>query len=136
MLSDVVESVLAAVFISDECDSSGVQKVFDTLMKPFYEKHITLATVAHHPKKLLLELVQSLGCQQLEFVKDSLTPAVLGACLLDVMRGIELMFTQVVVHDIVLATAPEARQASQFALDALEGDGGFMLSNCDCKRLR
>lgn len=44
-----------------------------------------------------------------------------------------------VVHDVVLASARDstsafaARRASESALDALEGDTGFMTRTCDCR---
>ena len=45
----------------------------------------------------------------------------------------------VIVHDIILASATEStgyiagRIASTAALDALEGDPGFMAHNCSCR---
>lgn len=46
---------------------------------------------------------------------------------------------EVVVHDVLLASALDstsafaARRASEFALDALEGDAGFLTRTCDCR---
>ena len=55
------------------------------------------------------------------------------------MTELTLLCFAVVVHDIVLARAYDstsafaARHASESALDALEGDAGFMAQTCDCR---
>lgn len=55
------------------------------------------------------------------------------------MGGVRSSFQPVIVHDIVLSSATDlmtsvaARLASLFALDALEGDAGFLTRMCDCR---
>jgi len=123
-LSDVVESIIGAVYISDNFSPIGAEALFDNVLKPFYDKHITLQTLSHHPTKILFELVQAQGCQQFTITKDK--------------EGAGYRCS-VLVHDVVLAmaddssTAVAARQASYYALDALEGDAGFMTRTCDCR---
>jgi len=41
-LSDVVESIIGAVLISDNFSQIGVDAIFTTLLLPFYEKYILL----------------------------------------------------------------------------------------------
>ncbi|KAF8974226.1 hypothetical protein BDZ97DRAFT_3979 [Flammula alnicola] len=123
-LSDVVESIAGAIYISDNFDPVGAESLFDNVLKPFYDKHITLQTLSHHPTKILFELLQAQGCQQFEITKD---------------KDENIIRCNVVVHDIVLASAEDttptsaARLASFFALDALEGDADFMTKTCDCR---
>lgn len=69
-LSDVVESIAGAIYISDNFDPIGAEALFDNVLKPFYDKHITLQTLSHHPTKILFELLQAEGCQNFEVVKD------------------------------------------------------------------
>jgi len=69
-LSDVVESVIGAIFISDNFSPEGAQMFFDKILKPFYNKHITLRTLSHHPTKTLFEVLQAHGCQQFEVTRD------------------------------------------------------------------
>lgn len=44
-----------------------------------------------------------------------------------------------IIHEVVLTSATDttsafsARRASEFALDALEGDADFMTQTCDCR---
>ncbi|KAL0949733.1 hypothetical protein HGRIS_009773 [Hohenbuehelia grisea] len=124
-LSDVVESIIGAIYISDNFSPVGAEALFDNVLKPFYDRYITLKTLSHHPTKTLFELFQAQGCQHFEIEKES-THDKSSTC-------------SVLVHDIVLASAQEdstalaARRASLFALDALEGDPEFLTRTCDCR---
>lgn len=71
VLSDVVESVLGAIYVSDNFSPEGVETFFDQVLKPFFDKHITLKTLSHHPTKILFELFQSRGCQEFEIIKQT-----------------------------------------------------------------
>ncbi|GLB33718.1 putative PAZ domain containing protein [Lyophyllum shimeji] len=127
VLSDIVEAVMGAVYAGDRFSSAGIDALFDKLLKPFYDKHITLKTLSHHPTKLLFELFQRWRCQLF-----SITTAT--------ERKVNV--AHIIVHDVILASAEDpdptiaARRASLFALDALEGDPGFFSRNCDCRRPR
>lgn len=69
-LSDMVESIIGAVYVSDNFAPIGVEALFDNVLKPFYDKHVTLKTLSHHPTKILFELFQARGCQQFEILKE------------------------------------------------------------------
>ncbi|THV08645.1 ribonuclease III [Dendrothele bispora CBS 962.96] len=118
-LSDVVESIIGAIFLSDDFSPDGVENFFASSLRPFYDKHIRLQTLSHHPTKLLFELIQAKGCHQSQIVKEHDE-------------------TLVLVHGVVLASARDtttvsaARQVSVLALDALEGDANFLRQTCDC----
>ena len=71
VLSDVVESVLGAIYVSDDFSPEGVEAFFDSVLKPHFDKHITLRTLSHHPTKILFELFQSRGCQEFEIIKQT-----------------------------------------------------------------
>ncbi|KAH9482923.1 Dicer-like protein 1 [Psilocybe cubensis] len=123
-LSDVVESIVGAIYISDNFSPVGAETLFDNVLKPFYDKHITLHTLSHHPTKILFELCQAQGCQQFEITREKVG---------------NMFCCEVVVHDVVLSSAEDitpfsaGRQASLLALDALEGDADFMTRVCDCR---
>lgn len=68
-LSDVVESVIGAIYISDHFSPVGAETFFDNVLKPFYDRHITLKTLSHHPTKILFELLQAHGCQSFGITK-------------------------------------------------------------------
>ncbi|OJA16985.1 hypothetical protein AZE42_00577 [Rhizopogon vesiculosus] len=126
ILSDVVESIIGALYISDGFTSDGVEMMFKRVLEPFYDQHVTIKTLSHHPTKILFEIMQAQGCQQLSIEKEKQ----------DENRGTRC---DIIVHGIILASAIEStgyiagRMASSAALDALEGDPGFMAHNCNCR---
>lgn len=128
-LSDIVESVIGAIFISDNFSLDGAQSFFDKILKPFYDKHITLRTLSHHPTKTLFEVLQAHGCQQFEVTREYEPTEEFSNGLL----------CNVVIHDVILASAagPSAlyasKQAAVYALDAIEGDPDFIARTCDCR---
>lgn len=66
-----MESVLGAIYVSDNFSPEGVETFFDRVLKPFFDQHITLKTISHHPTKILFELFQSRGCQEFEIIKQT-----------------------------------------------------------------
>ncbi|KAE9410383.1 hypothetical protein BT96DRAFT_961824 [Gymnopus androsaceus JB14] len=118
VLSDIVESLLGAIYVSDDYSPAGAEAFFEKVFKPFY-RHITLQTISHHPTKVLFELFQAQGCQDFQVVKEHNEYLVL-------------------VHDVVLSSSQDepgmsgAKVASCFGLDALEGDPSFLTRTCDC----
>ncbi|EMD41084.1 hypothetical protein CERSUDRAFT_131598, partial [Gelatoporia subvermispora B] len=123
ILSDVVEAVLGALYVSDGFSEANIVNFFDNVFRPFYDRHIRLQTLSQHPKKTLFELMQAEGCQEHGIVKE--------------VEG-NVVRADVVVHDVVLASATDpstvaaVRRASLWALDALEGDPDFVARTCDC----
>ena len=69
-LSDVIESVIGAIYVSDDFSPLGAEEFFENLLKPFYDKHISLKTLSHHPTKNLFELLQARGCQRFKMLKE------------------------------------------------------------------
>ena len=70
VLSDVVESIFGALFASDNFLPFGAERFFEKVLKPFYDQHITLQTLSHHPTKTLFELFQSQGCREFAIMKE------------------------------------------------------------------
>lgn len=63
-LPDIVESIMGAVYVGDQFSTEGIEALFEKLLKPFYDKHVTFKTLSHHPTKILFELFQGQGCRQ------------------------------------------------------------------------
>ncbi|KAF7301346.1 hypothetical protein MIND_00699800 [Mycena indigotica] len=122
VLSDVVESILGASYLSD--DMVGAESVFDTLLQPFFNRYFMEDTVSQHPTKTLLERLQANKCLDFRVVKEKL--------------GLQARCS-IVVHGVILAmgegssTSLATRQASWCALDALDGDPSF-LEVCNCAK--
>ncbi|KAI6034220.1 hypothetical protein BKA83DRAFT_87233 [Pisolithus microcarpus] len=125
-LSDLVESIIGALFIQDGYQLAGTEIFFNKVLRPFYDRYVTLKTLSHHPTKILSDLLQKHGCQQFELVKETCDAKQEAQC-------------DVVVHEIILASATAStvhaagRAASLAALDALEGDANFMNGTCTCR---
>lgn len=62
VLSDVVESMLGAVFVDAGFDLTPVEKVFQNWMIPLYDKHVTPETLKIHPLRKLTTDLQRMGC--------------------------------------------------------------------------
>lgn len=142
-LSDVVESIIGAIYISDNFLPTGAESLFDNVLKPFYDRHITLNTLSHHPTKTLFELLQAQGCAQFQISKSKVKGkhGVLcdGRFYITNSKTLAKYSSLVLVHDVILANASDttvglaARAVSLIALDALEGDPGFLRSVCTCR---
>ncbi|KAL1739966.1 hypothetical protein HDZ31DRAFT_48445, partial [Schizophyllum fasciatum] len=123
-LSDIVESVMGAIYVSDDLEWMGVQQLFDHILQPFYDKHIRLSTLAVHPSKTLLELVQSQSCHDLQLVKSASS----GLTRCDIL-----------LHGTPLASETAgngnlaAKAASLTALNVLEGDPQLIARKCSCR---
>ncbi|KAF9263493.1 ribonuclease III, partial [Marasmius fiardii PR-910] len=128
-LADIVESIIGALYISDDFSPVGADKFFNTVLRPFYKEHITLQTLYHHPTKVLIELIQGKGCHQFKISREGIE------CLVNCHFS---NYSTVLVHDVVLASAQDvnaataAKLASTFALNAIEGDPDFLLRTCNC----
>ncbi|GBE79140.1 hypothetical protein SCP_0203370 [Sparassis crispa] len=126
-LSDIVESLIGALYISDDFSEGGVEVFFNHALRPFYDQYIRLQSLSHHPNKTLFELLHGAGCHQHRVVKT--------------MDG-GIYRYDVMVHEIILATATSSatasamRWASSCAIDALEGDPEFMMRTCDCRTVQ
>ncbi|KAI6110462.1 hypothetical protein EV401DRAFT_1869432 [Pisolithus croceorrhizus] len=145
-LSDLVESIIGALFIQDGYQLVGTEIFFDKVLRPFYDQYVTLKTLSHHPTKILSDLLQKHGCQDFELVKETCDAKQEARCD-GKLRGLphvrrvhepQMQFA-VIVHGIILASATAStahvagRAASLAALDALEGDANFMHGTCTCR---
>jgi dsRNA-specific ribonuclease len=63
VLSDVVESMLGAVFVDSGFDLKPIEVLFDKWFLGIFEKHITPETIVSHPTSQLMHLFQNFGCE-------------------------------------------------------------------------
>jgi endoribonuclease Dicer len=154
ILGDVVESILGAIYVDDGFaaeSGSGVDVFFERTLRPFFDAHIQLTTLAAHPSTSLFELLQAAGCTRHAIRRCAVLQGVQcdGKCwsftmwrvrvVLIVRLGVLWCVDTVVVHETVLASAVNAvantaiRKAAAAALDALTSDPGFMAEHCDCR---
>ncbi|TBU32155.1 hypothetical protein BD311DRAFT_655259 [Dichomitus squalens] len=126
-LSDVVESLIGALYVSDNFFEVGVGRFFETVFKPFLEAHVRLQTLSTNPKITLLELLQAEGCQNNAVVKQQQS------------RQNMPVQMDVVIHGKVIASATDSsaviatRKVSLTALDTLANDPELLARMCDCR---
>ncbi|PCH41180.1 ribonuclease III [Wolfiporia cocos MD-104 SS10] len=126
ILSDIIESTIGALYISDDFTDTGASTFFDFAFKPFYDRHIRLKTLRLHPSATLTDLLESFGCKQYAIEKQR--------------SGHSRALAEVKVHSVILARAEDTtvaaavRNAALHALNALDGDPYFMTRTCDCRR--
>lgn len=65
-LSDVVESLLGALFISEDYAIAALEAFFENVMRPFYDEHIRLSSCSTHPTSTLFKILESRSCQRFE----------------------------------------------------------------------
>lgn len=124
-LSDLIESLLGALFISENYAIAPLEAFFENVLRPFYDEHIRLSSCSSHPTTTLFKMLESRSCQRFEMEKATQKAAA--------------YHIDVVIHDTVLASATgsnkgaAARKASFEALLALERDPGFLVRTCDCR---
>lgn len=63
-LSDVMEGILGALYISDNCTLEGAEKFFNRVFKPFFDQFVTFEMLARHAADAVLEMLDRLGCRQ------------------------------------------------------------------------
>ncbi|KAG6900909.1 hypothetical protein C0993_004346 [Termitomyces sp. T159_Od127] len=64
-LPDIMESIMGAIYVGDRFSTEGIEALFKTLLKPFYDKYVTFKTLSQHPTKVLFDLFQGQGCRKL-----------------------------------------------------------------------
>jgi len=141
-----VESIIGALYVSDGFTLDGAENFFKKVLKPFYDRYITLKTLSHHPTKVLFELLQSHGCHQFELVKernDSTQETRCDCESLPLRRSLRLRLQHAgIIHQTTLASAIGAtaqaagRATSVLALDALQCNPEFLSRTCDCRESR
>ncbi|EJT97649.1 ribonuclease III [Dacryopinax primogenitus] len=131
VLSDIVEALLGAIYVSDSFDPSGYENVFDRLFKPFFMKRVSLNTLSQHPTSLLFALLQQRGCHRFELTKTRAET--------DLLTEVQCDF---VLHGKVLATsihsssAGASRRASAMALELIQTQPELLDKLCSCTKIR
>ena len=63
-LSDIMEGILGALYVSDNCTLEGTEKFFNGVFKPFFDEFVTFEMLARHAADAVLEMLNRLGCRQ------------------------------------------------------------------------
>ncbi|KAG2217031.1 hypothetical protein INT45_003987 [Circinella minor] len=127
VLSDVVESMLGAVFVDAGFDLAPVERLFEKWMIPLYENHVRPDTLKIHPLRKFTTDLQRLGCES--FMLRNHTTLSTSA---DSQKCV------IFLHDKPLATGSAdnvkaaRRNAAAKASLRLEEDPGLLKAICNC----
>ncbi|KAH9853812.1 ribonuclease III [Lenzites betulinus] len=127
-LSDLVESVVGALYVCDGFFEVGVGRFFDAAFKPFMDAHVRLHTLSANPKVTLLELLQAEGCRQHAVLK---VPQERQNAPVH-MEGALRVHGELVASATDLSAAIATRKVALAALDALTNDPELLPRICDC----
>ncbi|CAO3597959.1 unnamed protein product [Absidia cylindrospora] len=131
VLSDVVESMLGAVFVDSEFNWDPVQRLFELWLVPLLDVHVTPELVQVHPVNKLITTLQRLGCEafMLRNVTTSSTAATGQKCV-------------IFLHDKPFASGSSdnikvaRREAAERALKRVEDEPGLLEKVCNCGVIR
>ncbi|KAG0246227.1 Dicer-like protein 1 [Mortierella sp. GBA43] len=75
VLGDILESLIAAVYVDSDFDFGAVERVFERCIKPVLQKYLSLDTLKGHPVEALMIRLQNGGCTQIvvKNITESLT---------------------------------------------------------------
>ncbi|KAI8331367.1 dicer-2 protein [Chlamydoabsidia padenii] len=131
VLSDVVESMLGAVFVDGQFHWEPVQRLFEHWLVPLLDVHVTPELVQVHPVNRLVTKLQRLGCEafMLRNVTTSSTGATGQKCVIFLH---EKAFASGASDNIKVAR----RQAAERALDRIAEEPGLLEAVCNCGVIR
>ncbi|CEP11830.1 hypothetical protein [Parasitella parasitica] len=66
ILSDVVESLIGAVYVDSGFNLDPIEKLFDRILGPLLDEHISISMIQEHPVGKLKCMVQEFGCTHCE----------------------------------------------------------------------
>lgn len=133
------------MYISDNFSPVGAEAFFDNVLRPFFDKHITLQTLTEHPTKTLFELVQAHGCQAMKITRDNVKSGVTRCSgesqhsprghggITGHTRFAVIIHEEVVASDEGSTPTSAARSVSMLALEAIKEDTNVLWKICDCR---
>ncbi|RHZ72154.1 hypothetical protein Glove_245g9 [Diversispora epigaea] len=130
VMSDVIESMLGAVFVDAEFNPEAPLKVFEKWVEPVLNKHVTPDTLKVHPVKQLTESMQKQGCNEF-LIRNHTTGSI----------DVDSQSCTIFIHEIPVAQGSSnnirsARKiAAQQVLERLENEPNYLESICICSTL-
>ncbi|CAG8675935.1 16194_t:CDS:2, partial [Dentiscutata erythropus] len=128
VMSDVVESMMGAIFVDSEFDPAVLHKVFDKWIKPILTEHVTPETLKVHPVKKLTEYMQKEGCTEILLRNHTSEESDVQKCT-------------IFIHEMPVAHAGSTniraarKLAAQQILDKIDNDPKYLEKICTCDTL-
>ncbi|CAG8741190.1 35674_t:CDS:2 [Gigaspora margarita] len=128
VMSDVVESMMGAIFVDSEFDPAALQKVFDIWIKPILTEHVTPETLKVHPVKKLTEFMQKEGCSEILLRNHTSEES-------DVQKCTIFIHEKPVAHAGSSNIRAARKLAAQQILDKIDNDPKYLEKICTCSTL-
>ncbi|CAO3609869.1 unnamed protein product [Cunninghamella echinulata] len=131
VLSDVVESMIGAVFVDSHFNLAPVQALFEKWLVPLLDKQVSPSLIQVHPVNRMITYFQRQGCDK--FMIRNVTSSGTGG---------NSQKCVIFLHDKPFATGasdnvkPARRQAAERALERLKDDPYILERICDCGIIR
>ncbi|KAF1798735.1 dsRNA-specific ribonuclease III dicer [Mucor lusitanicus] len=124
VLSDVVESLIGAVFVDAGFNLDPVLGLFDRLLKPLLDDHISIEAMQQHPLGKLKCMVQEFGCKQCE--TRNVYSATLGQCCVVFIHG------QAFASGSGVNTKEARKEAAAKACQRIQDNPDEFIAKCTC----
>ncbi|CEG78493.1 Putative Dicer-2 protein [Rhizopus microsporus] len=128
VLSDVVESMLGAVFVDAEFDLEPCSRLFEKWFVPLFNEHVTPELIRIHPMRKLLTYLQNFGCESF-MLRNHTTGS----------TGSESQKCVMFLHDKPLACGADwnikvaRRHAAEKAYERLIDEPELLETVCNCR---
>ncbi|CAG8495182.1 4853_t:CDS:2 [Diversispora eburnea] len=130
VMSDVIESMLGAVFVDAEFNPEAPLKVFEKWVEPVLNKHVTPDTLKVHPVKKLTEKMQKEGCNEF-LIRNHTT----GSIDVDSQSCTIFIHEKPAAHGSSNNIRAARKIAAQEVLERLENEPNYLESICICSTL-
>ncbi|KAG2230115.1 hypothetical protein INT48_006272 [Thamnidium elegans] len=127
VLSDVIESLIGAVYVDCQFRLEPVLKLFGRWLKPLLENHISLQSIQEHPVGKLKYFVQAYGCVQCE--TRNITQNASGP-----KKCVVFIHQKPFTSGSGFNTREARKEAATRAYELLQEDENLLPSLCTCKQ--
>ncbi|KAK4515735.1 uncharacterized protein ATC70_010688 [Mucor velutinosus] len=124
VLSDVMESLIGAVFVDTGFNLDPVMGLFDRLLKPLLDDHISIETIQQHQLGKLSCMVQEFGCKQCE--TRNVYSTTLGQCCIIFIHG------QAFASGSGVNTKEARKEAAAKACQRIQDNPDEFIAKCTC----
>jgi endoribonuclease Dicer len=74
VLSDMLEAIIGAIFVSDGFKAESVERFYINVMKPFFERYMDPEDLIVHPTRKLTDILDARGCHRFEITRGKNAP--------------------------------------------------------------
>ncbi|KAI8070951.1 hypothetical protein BC940DRAFT_253249 [Gongronella butleri] len=134
VLSDVIESMLGAVFVDSQFRLEPVQELFNHWLVPILDEHVRPDTLQVHPVNKMINTFQQLGCEG--YMLRNVSTATSEKDMDNTQQCVVFLHGKPFASGCSDNFKAARREAADKALKRLKDDPDVMLAVCDCGTIR